>query len=135
MIQTTKWSPDTCDCVILLKWDDAVGQEERTHTHGGTITKCDAHSQTLDKDLLEELLGENQNKNRVLGKAMEVMGINRENLEEVKAIEYTFDANRKLEVVVKGITPTKRVELENAISEDPLIDKSRGGLKTEGVKK
>lgn len=43
MIKTTRWSPDTCGCVIDYQWDDAVPEDARVHTAVATPTACAAH--------------------------------------------------------------------------------------------
>lgn len=49
-IQTTRWSPDTCNCVILYQWDDALPDDQRVHIPvpsiaGRTITTDAAATQ------------------------------------------------------------------------------------------
>lgn len=33
--RTTRWEPDTCDCVVEYDWDDAVSQDTRVHLFRG----------------------------------------------------------------------------------------------------
>lgn len=110
-IQTTRWSPDTCGCVIEFQWDDTVAPELRTHTHKSTIKACSAH--TAQKDInthFPTVLEENQRKNKCIyemGKAAGVnMDLTQDSTEaEVKAFHsfvekfnYSFDADRVLQV-------------------------------------
>ena len=63
-IKTTRWSPDTCSCVIEYTWDDAVPQASRVHSLDSYITKCVAHaSLSTDTDRWNCVLEENPRKN------------------------------------------------------------------------
>ncbi len=41
-IRTTRWSPDTCGCVVEYSWDDTVAADQRAHTTT-RVTPCVAH--------------------------------------------------------------------------------------------
>ena len=36
-VKTTRWSPDTCGCVLEYSWDDALPQEARVHVYADTV--------------------------------------------------------------------------------------------------
>jgi len=96
MKQTTRWSPDTCGCVIDYEWDDAVPDSERTHIISKVITKCPAHASVgLPNIHFTQVLDENTTKNKafeiVLSKAPALTPDN---------FRYSFDKNRKLVVDV-----------------------------------
>ena len=63
-IQITRWSPDTCDCIIEYEWDDSIPQDQRTHTLSNYVRKCAAHS-TLASDTTryQTVIEENPRKN------------------------------------------------------------------------
>jgi hypothetical protein len=74
MKHVTRWSPDTCGCVIDLEWDDAVPAEQRSHTTQNIISRCPSHQEThfADKhDHYDTILKENQLKNKTHGHFME----------------------------------------------------------------
>lgn len=63
-IQTTRWSPDTCDCIIEYQWDDTELADTRTHTLGNYIRKCVAHaSLASDTTRYQTVTEENPRKN------------------------------------------------------------------------
>jgi hypothetical protein len=81
-IQTTRWSPDTCKCVIEYEWDDKVPQREREHNVARIVRVCKAH-EALDagieakimestKNIFDNVLSENRLKNHTLRKVLEV---------------------------------------------------------------
>ena len=39
----TRWSPDTCGCVVEFEWDNEVPVEQRTHKHYATLAQCEFH--------------------------------------------------------------------------------------------
>ncbi len=41
-IRTTRWSPDTCGCVVEYSWDDTVAADQRAHTTT-RVAPCAAH--------------------------------------------------------------------------------------------
>jgi len=64
-IRTTRWSPDTCTCVIDYTWDDTTSETNRVHTLS-TITKCPAHIAQTDSTAYSTVLDENPRKNIAL---------------------------------------------------------------------
>jgi hypothetical protein len=61
-IQTTRWSPDTCPCVIEYSWDDTLSEANRIHTLS-TISKCPTHQALSDNTAYSTVLDENPRKN------------------------------------------------------------------------
>lgn len=43
-MRTTRWSPDTCGCVLEYDWDDAVADDQRTHTYARHVIICVIHA-------------------------------------------------------------------------------------------
>jgi hypothetical protein len=63
-IKTTRYSPDTCGCVIEYSWDDSVTEDQRQHTLANYITKCPAHTGLpTDQDRWNAVFEENPRKN------------------------------------------------------------------------
>lgn len=123
--QVTQWRPDTCACVVDLVWDDAVAEVDRSHSQGTLHNKCAAHAGVADVDVLTSLFGENQHKNRVIGKTIEVLGL--ETRDALANISFNFDGSRKMSVAVKGMTNAQKVKVMAALNADPNIDTSVGG--------
>jgi len=62
--KVTRWSPDTCDCVIEYSWDDSVPEDQRVHTLSNYVNKCAAHSAlSTDTDRWNAVFEENPRKN------------------------------------------------------------------------
>jgi hypothetical protein len=66
-LRTTRWSPDTCACVIEFTWDDAQSEDARTHAFDKAVIVCPQHAGIPDTDVYEAIVQENQAKNRALG--------------------------------------------------------------------
>lgn len=63
-IQTTRYSPDTCQCILEYQWDDSVDPSIRTHTLANYIRKCSVHaSQANDTTRWNTVMEENPRKN------------------------------------------------------------------------
>ena len=61
-IQTTRWRPDTCPCIIEYTWDDTVPESSRVHTLS-SITKCNIHTSLTNNSAYSTVLDENPRKN------------------------------------------------------------------------
>jgi len=67
-IKTTRWAPDTCQCVLEYSWDDTVAEDQRTHTPTTVVQRCTAH-QTLPNTaeaVFNTIMDENPRKNKAL---------------------------------------------------------------------
>lgn len=49
VINITRWSPDTCGCVIDVSWDDSVPGEQRKTEHYATVEVCPIHESLATK--------------------------------------------------------------------------------------
>jgi hypothetical protein len=67
-IKTTRWSPDTCDCIISYDWDDSVPAESRVHIANTIEKDCPEHSGLGTPDsFYNAILDENTRKNKAWG--------------------------------------------------------------------
>lgn len=97
-LNITRWSPDTCECVIDYEWDTDVSEEQRIHTAKTIVKKCDAHSTSdiLDKhDHFNTILGENRRKN----------GLHNEVLDQLPHITDVID--NRTGTILAGIQPSE----------------------------
>lgn len=104
----TRWSPDTCGCVLDYEWDDSVPQDQRTHAISEVVKACPNHQDTAEK-VYEKVKDENTTKNRVLGEIMEsVPALVEEVIDDNGNIskrfkrgmepKWSFDENRQLQI-------------------------------------
>ena len=63
VINTTRWSPDTCSCVIEYEWDSTTDETNRVHTLK-TISKCPQHTALSNNTAYSTVLDENPRKNQ-----------------------------------------------------------------------
>jgi len=105
--QITRWSPDTCSCVLDIEWDDTEPESSRTHTIKAVVNRCGSHQAGSDEDVFKAVLSENTRKNRVFTLAQKV-------LPEltVEDYEWSFDAKRVLEVKFTNMTPAQKARLQ-----------------------
>lgn len=62
----TRWSPDTCGCVIEYSWDSDVSEDERVHTFHKVVEQCPDHNGIeVHEEIHNHVLAENQTKNKV----------------------------------------------------------------------
>lgn len=62
-MQLTKWSPDTCSCIIIYEWDKDLEPPERTHIIKEIVHACEAHEILSDPDIWTYVFRENTRKN------------------------------------------------------------------------
>ena len=124
MIKITTWKPDTCGCVLEYEWDDTQPENARVHTFRGANIKCTHHQYLVDNTHWNQVLDENQTKNKIHGLLLEnfpnlVDIVTEKNGEIVKKfkpnIEYkwAFDINRKLEVEIIGGSIADKTKLKD----------------------
>lgn len=67
MINITRWSPDTCNCVIEYSWDTETSEDDRVHEFHRVVEQCEEHSEiNKHQDVHDHVLAENQTKNKVM---------------------------------------------------------------------
>jgi hypothetical protein len=120
MKRTTRWSPDTCECVIEFDWDDTVNENDRVHTVCNIVKICDAHKK-YEGDMeahYNSILSENVKKNMTYAKILHDMpeiciekmqngNIIRE-LKPDKGFIWSFDSDRKLQIKLIGLTDEEK---------------------------
>lgn len=111
MIRTTRWSPDTCGCVLEYAWDDTLPADERVHTFTVLVAKCPDHIALLaDQETYDQVLSENTRKNHVLELARGIV-INIEREDYV----WSFNAARRLRAEFPGmLTGAQKAQLRQA---------------------
>ncbi len=141
------WSPDTCECVIHLAYDDTLPPDQRTFTPvteeeaevivGARRAKkepginpsrqppaklCAAHAALgHTKARHDQVCLENANKNRAFGKAQEVM-------DDLKYGEFrwSFDANRALQIRIDRAAGSQKVAIQQQL--DALLGANNAKL-------
>jgi len=122
MIKTTRWSPDTCKCVMEYEWDDTVAEDQRQHAFTRVVSKCDYHSgMGEDQEHYDHVVHENNAKNRVHAEILKNQRLTRvrknERNEDVtelaEGVEFQWhftgkDRDRELIVQVKGAQLTEQ---------------------------
>lgn len=109
MNRVTRWSPDTCRCVLEYEWDDALPDNQRTHSYSKVIRLCPEHEQLglTGKKLYDQVLSENTCKNAVWSMAKETLSSL-----ELGDFTWSFDTERKLKVGFLGkLTANQKMSL------------------------
>ena len=90
MKKTTRWSPDTCDCIIDFEWD--TEDPNAQHTTKSIVKACSFHKGMAAAEHHSVVLSENQMKN----KAVQIVAKGNIPLDK---IAFSFDKDRKLNIV------------------------------------
>jgi len=72
MKRITRWSPDTCSCILEYEWDDAEDAGSRQHTLKAVLQKCPNHISLSDAGIYNEVISENTRKNGVFAETQKV---------------------------------------------------------------
>lgn len=123
-INTTRWSPDTCKCVIEYDWDVDLPADQRIHTPSNIVKDCPEHSGLTVGNLYTKILDENQRKNKFYGEIIKLANVGEDVTQEDGTVvrqmkrgisfNFNFDINRVLEVSVIGVnlTPPQKAALQ-----------------------
>ena len=128
-IKTTRWSPDTCGCVLEYTWDDTQPESTRTHTLSTFVTRCSAHSGLAnDTARWNTIFEENPRKNIALQVALDngpttlydMSGTNRI-IKPTVIYDYVWSGtapNRTLTISFPNValTNTQKTTIRNAIN-------------------
>jgi len=127
MQKTTRWSPDTCSCVIEYTWDSEVPEQDRVHTHSQSVKTCGAHTPRHEKKAhLDTVLEENQRKNKAHAAVYEILKEKNPNLtveEFTKDFSFSFDQNRNLKISHKDLKAQDKAKLKSDI--DTLVGQNK----------
>ena len=119
-IQKTLWRPDTCDCKIEYQWDDTVPPDQRTHTVSSIVKACPIHSHHTDiATHYDDVLGENQSKNKAIGLLIKTF----EKLDGGQnEIKWRFEADRSIVLSHPLLTQVDK-DMVNALPKLDIIKK------------
>ncbi len=112
MLKTTRWSPDTCGCVLEYEWDNALEGSERTHAFKRVVKLCSEHERLgfQGKAAYDQVKSENTGKNRARGLIMQELSLTHEDLEKYV---WFFNESRQLQVsVTLPIAVEKKQEIQ-----------------------
>lgn len=109
-VRTTRWSPDTCPCIVEFSWDDSVSADARTHSYHDTVQTCPEHGALAGSALFDTVFSENRRKNVTLFLAQQIeASITGEDF------LWLFDSERVLEVNFgERLTAVQKQELQAA---------------------
>lgn len=65
-IKTTRWGPDTCDCILEYEWDDSLPNDQIVISYKNTVNQCSFHAHLTGnnkKDTYDAVNEENKRKN------------------------------------------------------------------------
>lgn len=96
MIRTTRWSPDTCGCVLEYSWDDSQPQESREHTFARAVHLCEIHAVASPESAFEQVRSENVTKNVAQNEFTKAI--------PNKPFEFSFSEDRKLLIKTDHLT-------------------------------
>lgn len=111
MIRVTRWSPDTCGCVLEYEWDDAQDEKTRTHSFKRVVKLCEHHKALAVDKAYDQVVSENTRKNIVFGEVQKIKP-------DITPDDYTwsFDDKRKLKVGFLGkLQADKRGNLQTQL--------------------
>ena len=117
-MHVTRWSPDTCQCVLEYEWDRDLPLDQRTISFTKLIRKCTPHqSITVPQDVYDNVLGENQMKNGLFAHVVTVSAIDLNDPEVEAKIQWTFAGTGTTRVLNVGfsdaLTPTQKATAQN----------------------
>ena len=125
MIHRNLWRPDTCDCALEYEWDDAQDEATRRHSISRIVQACLAHATVMTAEQHYDIvLAENRQKNRLYGAILDSLpsavrwreqddGTTIRELQPGKEFGFSYDAQRRLVLDLKGFTEAERTVLRS----------------------
>lgn len=112
MIKKQIWHPDTCKCQIEQEFDYAT--DPATLVSETVIVACPAH--TVGEH--GKVKTENQGKNKLMGKLLDFVELVETNPQgetvlKGNVVNWSFDANRVLNVSIQGLTTQKKNQAQS----------------------
>lgn len=115
-VRRTRWSPDTCDCVLEYEWDDSEPEDQRTHAFAVADAVC-THHQVHDNrsQLFDAVAEENTRKNKAVNA---LVGAAPRLVDHPPS--FAFDGNRNVEVWFEGkpLTGPERAQAVAALARE-----------------
>jgi len=90
-IQTTRWSPDTCDCVIVYEWDRDLDPSMRTHQVKQIDHACETHKPFTQLAIWNYVVNENLRKNDMINAMRSYLNTDLEKLDEQFQLTWRFE--------------------------------------------
>jgi len=120
MIKVTRWTPDTCECVLEYSWDDSVPEDQRVHTPTQSVFRCVQHSQIIDGTRHQDIvLNENKLKNALYKKLVDSFpaltkkdNAGKDALDDSK-VSLIYDSDRVLRINVVGLSSKEKSDFES----------------------
>lgn len=128
MINITRWSPDTCDCVLEYEWDTEQPEDQRTHTPRPPVKICDDHRSHPKTEVHGKVHEENTRKNKVLDEIAKALPThakvdeNGNSNPDLDKISWSFDVGRKLKIDLKGAKVKDKTDVK-AVLDTKFLNK------------
>lgn len=104
------WKPDTCGCVI---------QETNEHVVVKIIKACQEHPYTTDKEHYQTVLADNQNKNIIVSKLVDILA-----LKDAEDVVWNYVKGAKAARVLEVSVPSKTLaEVSSALTSELATEK------------
>lgn len=115
MLKTTRWSPDTCGCVLEYEWDESLEGSDRVHTFKKVVKLCSEHEGLgfHDKAAYDQVKDENTGKNRAWGLIKQELNLPDE---DIAKYVWFFNESRQLQVsVTNPVAAEKKQEIQDKL--------------------
>lgn len=112
MLKVTRWSPDTCGCILEYEWDEALEGSDRVHTFKKVVKLCPEHKRLgfQGAATYDQVLSENQGKNRAWGLIMQELNLPHT---DINKYIWFFDESRQLQVsLTEPMADGKKQEIQ-----------------------
>lgn len=130
MLKITRWSPDTCKCVLEYEWDTDVPEAQRVHSIKNVVSACPAHAaHATDKPKhFNVVVEENQRKNRALQKVAETASqfaeiVDGQVTPDLNKLSWSFDVDRNVIIDTPGISAKNKSDLKQILDAAHGTDK------------
>lgn len=127
MKNITRWSPDTCECVIEYEWDTEESEDTRIHSPKKIVKACSVHAGNNVHLLHAKVSVENTGKNQAFAKLLQAVPA--EHKQEIvnpktQEVSYSFIVEPKW-----NFTDERKLVIEHpALSDKKIVSKLRNDV-------
>lgn len=119
MLKTTRWSPDTCQCVLEYSWDSSLPSDQIVHTVTNVVKACSFHENennliTHFSKVSEENIRKNKIVEEIIKSLPELVTIDEKGNKSINEsiFSYEFDQDRNLKINILGLKSAEKISLQ-----------------------
>lgn len=110
-IRTTRWRPDTCDCIIDYTWDDTLPQDQIVHNVDNITRKCAAHQHLNNNNVFLAVNNENPRRMKALKEILDRAPSGMYDIDPIDGVTRRLKPGIDINFSFSGVAPDRVITL------------------------